>query len=61
MTLPALYEVIRLRQVLERIERGATSVLLDAALKDQPIHRDVLQAIAEDARAALTNGERNDG
>ena len=42
-----------LEAALRRIERGATSVLLDATLKDNPVHPDVLQEIIKDVHAAL--------
>ncbi|MCK1479352.1 hypothetical protein IVB27_32580 [Bradyrhizobium sp. 197] len=44
-------------QALQRIERGATSVLLDASLKGEPIHSDVLLEIVKDVRLALRQGE----
>jgi hypothetical protein len=50
-------EIARLRLALERIERGATSVLLDAGLNDEPVHRDVLLEIVKNIRTALSNGE----
>ena len=42
-----------LEAALGRIERGGTSVLLDAALNDDLINPDVLQKIVTEARAAL--------
>lgn len=38
---------------LQKIERGGVAVRIDAALNECPINPDVLQAIIDDARAAI--------
>lgn len=41
-------------KALEEIERGTVAVLLDAELNEQPVSRDVLKAILEQVRSALS-------
>jgi hypothetical protein len=53
---PTVERVDELERGLSRIIRGATSVLLDAMLNDDPINPKVLQEIIKDAQAALGRG-----